>query len=358
MNTPMRIRILGGGWYGCHVALHLRRLGHEVELHEIGKTLFAGASGGNPARLHIGPHYPRSQLTRRACQEHHALFMANYGHLTRGVRSNVYAVEANDSLVDFGTYLQVLKGEIEFIVSEDPKADLELHNVEGAILTGERHIVIEQARSYFLEELRRAGAVVLFEQPPGGVDQSRYDWNIDCTFCANDAAGVHRYEPCITALLAGPTDRAVTIMDGPFPSIYPWDEDRGLCSLTSARWTPLATCSTYPDAAGALRCIDRQTVDARVYSMRQQMAHYWPASWDLFKLADVKLTIRAMPRSGAAARLVEVVRVGKRALRIRAGKIDAIFHAANLVDGFIHNNTGDIQWQTTSPPLPSSATAI
>lgn len=357
MKTPMRIRVLGGGWYGCHVALQLRKLGHEVELHEIGKALFAGASGGNPARLHIGPHYPRSQLTRRACQEHHLMFMHHYGHLTRGVRNNVYAVDANDSLVDFGTYVQVLKGEIEFIISEDPKADLELHNVEGAILTGERHIVIEQARNYFLEELRRAGAVVLFEQPPGPIDQGRYDWNIDCTFCANDAAGVHRYEPCITALLKGPTDRAVTIMDGPFPSIYPWDEVRGLCSLTSARWTPIATCSTHPDAAEALRRIDSATVNLHVHSMRQQMAHYWPASWDLFELSDVKLTIRAMPRSGAAARLVEVVRVGPRTLRIRAGKIDAIFHATNLVDHLINNSTGDTQWKTARPS-PSSATAI
>lgn len=347
MNT-LRIRILGGGWYGCHMALHLRKWGHEVELHEIGQRLFSGASGGNPARLHIGPHYPRSHLTRRACQEHHGLFMQQYGHLTRGIRNNVYAVDANDSLIDFGNYVQVLKDEIDIIVSENPQADLQLRNVEGAILTGERHIVISEARDYFLEELRRVGVVVLLEQPPGVVDQGRFDWTIDCTFCANDAAGVDRYEPCITALLKGPTDRAVTIMDGPFPSIYPWDQDKGLCSLTSARWTPLASCSTYPDAAGALRAVDRHTVDARVHSMRQQMAHYWPASWDLFTLADVKLTIRAMPRSGAAARLVEVVRVGNRVLRIRAGKIDAIFHAASRVDHFLSNQTGDSQWQMTA----------
>jgi hypothetical protein len=38
-----------------------------------------------------------------------------------------------------------------------------------------------------------------------------------------------------------------------------------------------------------------------------------------------------MPRSGSDARLVDVVRVGERALRIRAGKIDAILHAEQLV---------------------------
>ena len=67
----MRIRILGGGWYGCHLALMFQRAGHEIELHEIADQLFSGASGGNPARLHLGPHYPRSKLTRALCQEHH-----------------------------------------------------------------------------------------------------------------------------------------------------------------------------------------------------------------------------------------------------------------------------------------------
>jgi hypothetical protein len=35
-------------------------------------------------------------------------------------------------------------------------------------------------------------------------------------------------------------DKAVTIMDGPYPSLYPWDEENGICSLTSAKWTPIA----------------------------------------------------------------------------------------------------------------------
>lgn len=40
----MKIRTLGGGIYGCHLALALRGE-HEVELHEIAGRLFNGASG-------------------------------------------------------------------------------------------------------------------------------------------------------------------------------------------------------------------------------------------------------------------------------------------------------------------------
>lgn len=327
----MKICVLGGGWYGCHLAAALIKDGHEVELWELADHLFAGASGGNPARLHLGFHYPRSRLTRAMCQETHQRFMAQYGELTRTIPVNIYAIAADASLVDFGTYRQVLRGEVEFVELERP-VEVGLENVEGALLTGERHIVIDAARKYF-EAL--IGPQIRFNRADDWQARADlFDWTIDCTFCALDGSSVDRYEPCVTALVRGPTDRAVTIMDGPFPSLYPWDENRGLCSLTSARFTPLARCETYQEAREVLDALPASEAADRAELMRTQLRYYWPQSWHRYELAEVKLTIRAMPLSGAAARLVDVVRVrepGTRTLRIRAGKIDAIMHAETLV---------------------------
>lgn len=323
----MRIRVLGGGWYGCSIALALIADGHDVELHEVADRLFAGASGANPARLHAGFHYPRSRLTRAFCQEHHAAFMERYGHLTRGVPVNVYAVAAEDSMLDFGTYTQVLRGEVEFVTVERP-GELGLRKVEGAVLTGERHIVIDLARAHFTEALEGRAR---FGVPPGLVDDRAWDWTLDCTFCANDGTNVDRYEPCLTALLEGPTERAVTIMDGPFPSIYPWNEIRGLSSLTSAKWTPFAKCGTRAEAEAVLTNVSVREVERRAECMLGQLAEYWPEVLERYRIVDHRLSIRAMPRSGADARLVDVVRVGERALRVRAGKIDAILHAERVV---------------------------
>lgn len=324
----MRVRIAGGGWYGCHLATALISDGHEVELHETADRLFAGASGGNPARLHIGPHYPRSHLTRAACRDHHAEFMARYGHLTRGVPINIYAIAAHDSLLDFDTYRQVLRGEIEFITIAKPE-EFGLRNVEGAILCGERHIVIDEARKYFTKKLDDR---VRYGVAPGS-NSDAWDAVIDCTFCANDAENIDRFEPCVTALLKGPTDRAVTIMDGPaFGSIYPWNEDLGLSSLTSAKLTPFSkTCRTYAEARAILDDLPEGEIYDRAYQMLEDMAHFWPACLSRYRIVDYRLSIRAMPRSAADARLVDVVRVGERALRVRAGKIDAVFHAERII---------------------------
>ena len=323
----MKIRILGGGWYGCSLSLGLIADGHEVELHEVADRLFAGASGGNPARLHLGFHYPRSGLTQAACQEHHAEFMTLYGHLTRGVPVNLYAIAAQDSLVDFRSYCDTLRGKVEFVTVRPHEFGLQ--NVEGAVLTGERHIIIDEARGWFTAQL---GGNVKFDAPAGVPDNPGFDVTIDCTFCANDAENIDRFEPCVTALLEGESDRAVTIMDGPFGSIYPWNEAKRLSSLTSALYTPISkTCRTWAEARGIL---DRQTkadLDARGNVMLDQMTGFWPEARDRYRIADYKLSIRAMPRSAADARLVDVVRLGAQLLRVRAGKIDAVFHAERMI---------------------------
>lgn len=322
------VRVIGGGWFGCSISLGLLRSGHQVELHEIAPHLFAGASGGNPARLHRGFHYPRSEKTRSACQAHTAEFMAVYGHLTRAVPVNIYAVAEHDSLLDFGTYLKVLRPELEFIVIDRPH-EFGLRHVEGAILTDERHIVIDEARAFFEGQLRDR---IKFEMEPGDLNDPRWDLTVDATFCALDSLNVDRYEPCLTVLLEGPTDRAVTVMDGPFPSIYPWNEDKNLSSLTSAFYTPFSKrCRTWADARALLDGLTPAEIADRSRQMLNQMCYFWPEAADRYRIADERLTIRAMPRSGSDARLVDVVRVGERAVRVRAGKIDAIFHAERLI---------------------------
>lgn len=318
----MKVQVLGAGFYGCHIALSLLEDGHDVELHEARSSIFQGASGGIPARMHQGQHYPRSGLTRIACQQHHEGFMERYGDLTEGVRTNVYAI-AKDSMVDYYTYCKILRDEIEFVQILRPE-EFGLKNVEGAILTGERHIVLSRAKEYFEKHL---AGVIRFGSTGGATEA--YDLTVDCTFCANDSANIDRYEPCLTVILAGPTDTAVTIMDGPFPSLYPWDN--GLCSLTSAKWTPFTReCKTWQQAQDMLSNLSDADVRRQAQSMIEQMSYYYPAVLD-FDVHDFKLTVRAMPKSNSDARLVDVVQTSPGILRVRAGKIDAILHAYDLV---------------------------
>lgn len=326
----MRIRILGAGFYGCHIADALLKEGHEVQVHEIADRIFAGASGGIPARLHLGFHYPRSRMTRAACLEHYSAFMGRYGFLTRAVPVNLYAIARDHSLVDFDQYVSTLKGEVEFVRVDDP-GEFGLRNVEGAVLTGERHIVTDLAREHFEGVLDGA---VMYGIRPDESPEDEWDWTIDCTFCANSSSGVDRYEPCLVLLLEGPTDKAVTVMDGPFGSVYPWNEDKGLVSLSSAKWTPYSKeCRTWQEARDMLGGETEKLLRGRY--MIDAMAEHYPAIRD-YRIAGYRHSVRAMPLSGADTRLVDVVQQGPRLLRVRAGKIDAIIHAESIIREMIH----------------------
>jgi len=327
----VRIKVIGAGWFGCHVALSLIEDGHEVELHEMSSDIFTGASGKIPARLHLGaPHYPRSMVTQEACKSHQTDFMARYGDLTRAVPINIYAVANDHSMVDFGTYHMVLKNQIEILTMHDP-AEFGLQNVEGAVMTGERHIVVERAKKFFGEKLKDVLRLESNDRSEDG-----WDYVIDCTFCANDEYMVDRFEPCLVPLLEGESYKAVTIMDGPFPSLYPWNEDKNLLSLSSAKYTPFSKeCKTWKEARDLLDNLSKSDIEKQANDMIDSMAHFYPHVKD-FKVIDHMLSIRAMPLSAADSRLVHVVKMSDKLIRIRSGKIDAVIEADREIKKMIY----------------------
>ena len=327
----MRIRVLGGGWYGCHVALGLIREGHHVEVHEKADRLFSGASGANPARLHLGFHYPRSHATRALSQANYNGFMEVYGDFTRGIPVNIYAIANDHSLVDFGNYVQTLNSEVELITIARPE-EFGLRNVEGAVLTGERHILVNRVRQFFEDKLRDHvgyGSVVR------EVDDTSWDITIDCTFCSVNRIGVERYEPCVTFIYEGPWDKAVTIMDGQFPSFYPFYEP-GTVSLTSAAHTPIAKCKTTEEAHAILEDMTQRDFEKQREQMAALMTYFYPAFRDDYRYVECRTAVRAMPVSAADSRLFDCT-VGSRSIRLRAGKIDAILAAADQVKSILRD---------------------
>jgi hypothetical protein len=256
--------------------------------------------------------------------------MSQYGKFTSTVAVNIYAIAARESLIDFETYRKILKDTVEFITIEYPE-EYGLLNVEGAILTGERHIVIERARKHFESLLSNH---IVFNKAPD--EEGNFDWTIDATFCANESIGVERYEPCVVPILKGSeTSKAVTIMDGPFPSLYPWNEERGLSSLSSALWSPFSkTCKTYLEARHILDNLSQADLKERGTQMIESMAVFYPTINEYMPV-DYKVSIRAMPKSNSDARLVEVVKTSPNVIRIRAGKIDAVIQAGKEVKSII-----------------------
>ena len=69
--------IIGGGFYGCNLALHFKRIFKNVVLLEKETDLSLRASYNNPARIHNG-YYPRSFITALRSRANYKRFISDF----------------------------------------------------------------------------------------------------------------------------------------------------------------------------------------------------------------------------------------------------------------------------------------
>jgi hypothetical protein len=333
---PLSFAIIGGGWYGCHIATSFRALGFNVTVFEQHDRLLHLASGNNQFRLHLGFHYPRHYGTRMQSRDGFSRFVERYPSLSRPVAENLYAVPRGESLIDFLTYKLIMTSSgIEFTeLSEVPSA---LANVEGCLRTPERIVMLDKARRYFGERL--APFLVLnhrvesLEEQANAVyvDGRRFDFVVDATWGHFKRPPIDLYyEPTILLYYeANTTFPAITMVDGPLGSIYP-TEDPSLYTLSTVSYTPIGRFGDAEAARNALSAVSRDLVADKVTRMEAQMVRYVPGFRDVFRFVGPQLSIKTKPSGSFDDRSCYVFKSG-RTFSVMSGKIDTIFFAVERI---------------------------
>jgi len=257
--------------------------------------------------------------------------METYPHLTGAVPVNIYGI-AENSMIDWGSYKKIMGGDhLRFL--EIRPDDYGLANLEGACLTTERLILADKARDYFTEQL---APIVNYESKVNDIGELSDTVDIDCSFGAFNLDTIEVYEPCIFMVYQGSQEHAVTVMDGPFASLYPYYVDN-MVSLTSVEHTPLKKCKTYAEAVTEITDPHSMT-EARISWLRREMenriSHYVPWFQDDYTWMGYRTSIRAVPYSRADSRRCIVTR-NDNVISVQPGKIDAIFSAATRVMNFL-----------------------
>lgn len=220
----MNVCIVGAGWYGCHAAMFLRKRGMNVYIIDSG-GFFAGASSKNQNRLHLGYHYPRSPETVNECVVGYRKFLEQYGFCVQIIPRNLYLIH-NDSKVTLTEYGKVYTGQKYVPTSDD------FQNVESVgMLVDERYINNSTAKEYFYKNLNSVFCQARAEE----LDLSQYDWIINCTNNTWKPFSLTATYECFCSLLYKiefPETTAITIMDGPFFSIFPYDMDNQIYTVT------------------------------------------------------------------------------------------------------------------------------
>ena len=342
----IRLGIIGGGWYGCHLGLSLRSLGFEVTLFERHARLLNDASGNNQFRLHLGFHYARHHGTRIQSRDGFMRFIERYPAMSREVPENIYAVPREESLIDFPTYRLIMTSSgLEYRETRDNTAGL--RGVDGMILTGERVILIERARKYFTEtlgeslRLKHEVASVTPSAQSVNVDGMTFDFVVDCTWGHRGALPIKFfYEP--TLLLYYECEQyfpAITLVDGPLGSVYP-TEDPNIYTLSSVPHTPLARCDNSGEAHAIKAAVNADLVAKKRTLMEEQISRFVPEFKDRMRFMGPQLAIKTKPVGSFDDRSCYVFRRG-RVFTVMSGKIDTIFFAVERVLSFIEAGLGD-----------------
>lgn len=319
------IAVVGGGWFGCHIASVLKARGIPFELFEARARLFEGASGYNQNRLHLGFHYPRSAETRLQSRQGFAEFIKRYPSLSGAISANIYAIASGDSLTDYDTYCLVMGNSGLEIIETEP-ADIGLENVDGALLCNERVIHTNKARSYFSELLRNDIRYEAFD--PRCRDD--YSTVINCTnqLWRHDKEYDLRFEPCVTLVYSSPQNIAITVMDGPFYSVYPFEEKTA--TLYSVEYSRIGKYDRHQEAQLHLDRLDSETIDYLRKTMERGVSWFYPAFRDLYHFEGWYASIRSCPTTGYHSRVCHVSQEGN-VLHVMPGKIDAIFYAEQKI---------------------------
>ena len=355
------VLVIGGGFYGCCLAIHLRRRFLRVLLVDEADGLLSRASRVNQARLHNGYHYPRSFLTAARSRSNLDRFRRTFPAGVVDDFRHLYAIARGDSKVGF-RHFERFAAAIGASLEPAGKADRALFAprlIEAVYEAVEPAFDVSALRAQLVAHLAEAGVVVrtgcqVTHLAPcdGGVAVGlgdgtalRAGWVFNCTYAALNrvvpelAAMRPRLVHQLTevALITPPPALrrlAVTVMDGPFFSTMPFPSEQ-LHSLTHVRYTPHMSWAEAENSARDPNAMLQPAPPSRFAWMIRDARRYLPVlegAVHVRSLFDIKTLPEGTHGDDARPILYHRDSVAPRLISILGGKLDNIFDVYDFVD--------------------------
>ncbi len=328
-RSSKEIAVIGGGWYGSHIALTLGSKGYNVTLYEKNSALFSEISGLFGIRLHIGPHYPRSQSTRKSCLTGFLGFSTKYPELIVAQDSSIYSIGETDardqpSKVDSEEFAKVCAETSRCEVLDSPQ-DYGYKNLKIAIKVDEPSICVGRGlHDFFMRKLKEANVRVVCNY---GIESTIKLTNGQIQVTSNESKEIRQfdyvinatsfqtllpkqvslpfevfYQPCLALVYkdtkpssANANPFSFIVMDGWFPCMMPivkyddnnhdnkheWSHEY---VLTHGMWTILASYNNVENAREHLSKVDDNFVVDKVKpECEKEINRFWPSFEGRFK---------------------------------------------------------------------------
>lgn len=335
--------VIGGGFFGCEVALELRRLGFErILVAEREEGVLRRASFVNQARVHNGYHYPRSYATGARSRMNFSRFADEYREAIFDSFVKLYAIARGSrvSASQFVSFCSAIGAPCR-PASEPHRRLFDLQMIEECFLTEEyafdssllaKRLIrqLEQAgielRTRTAARLHGAGSSSVEIDLNGKVETA--SWLFNCTYSDLERSGItlkSRLKKELTEmiLIEPPIPVAglgVTVMDGPYFSTMPFPA-AGLHSLSHVRYTPHMATEMAGDSPPPPERSNRD------YMLRDA-ARYMPClsgAKVVRSIFELKAVLTSAENDDARPIMIERAEASDRILSILGAKIDNIY---------------------------------
>jgi glycine/D-amino acid oxidase-like deaminating enzyme len=341
--TNIDALVVGGGFYGCHIALALKELGFgRIRLIEREADIMRRASYVNQARIHNGYHYPRSLPTALSSQRNFERFVEEHRFAAGLDVEMIYAIAYNSRITasQFARFCSEIGApcwENKPVLDEMFDSALVEACFSVRELTFDRSLLADDLKQRLararvdcrfgvMGRLARCSDEAVVVETSEDVVQAQYVFN--CTYARLDDVGIDvrnriKKELAEVALISPPREmsgRAVTVMDGPFFSSLPFPP-LSCYSLTHVRYTPHMSWLGAGDQALSFS-------GSRAQVMLRDASRYLPCMRDavhLRSLYDIKAVLATSEDSDSRPILFERSPASERVYSVLGSKIDNIY---------------------------------
>lgn len=359
--------IVGGGFYGCCLALFLRSISSRIVILEAGSQLLDRASRVNQARIHTGFHYPRSPLTAVKSMVLHQRFAEDFSAAVVDDFQMLYAIARRRSLISARRFVRMFQdmGAPVQAAGATEVAMFDSSAIEAVFACTERAFDYSVLREFLSEQLRAQGVEVRLNTVVATVSEfengavahltngeeivTEHLFNVtyaqlNAVLRSGGRAPVQlKHELSEIALIEPPAALAgygVTIMDGPFLSTMPYPST-ALYSLTHVRYTPHASWTDENQQQSAYEIFNRLHPESRFRHMVADGVRYLPCLADAVwcrSMYEVKTVLIRNEHDDGRPIVFHRESGNSRIISILGGKIDNVYDLFELV------RTTDARW--------------
>jgi hypothetical protein len=332
----MKYVIVGAGWYGCHIASLLVKNNKEILIIDKANDFFTGSSSKNQNRLHLGFHYPRSMETIHECKYGYEQFVKKYNQLISHIPNNNYYISKTLSKINIQEFIKKIdEAGLDYTsLATESTGSLNLKGLEDICFnTREMYIDHRKAATYFKDTLSKYlhpcpdNIFTSIDSIKENLKLDNSDILINCTYNQLNPIEYEKYELYISLIYKIDMDPfAITIMDGPFFSIYPYDIENKLYTVTSVEHGVIYSGISLIEASVS----HGQLIEIRekIERLLDEYIDHWRTH---FIYEGYNLSWKTKAETTTDDRSVRINRDGN-VINIYGGKITGIFNAEKYIE--------------------------